>query len=66
MRKDVDVDSPYSLEGKKGEEREREDRVLDAKAEVKEGGKGKVEWEENDSVGYFIRKVSVLFIFVCV
>ncbi|XWS11103.1 hypothetical protein CRYUN_Cryun38cG0055000 [Craigia yunnanensis] len=59
MRKDVDVDSPYSLEGKKGEEREWEDRVSDAKAEVKEGGKGKVEWEENDNIGYFIKKISV-------
>ncbi|XWS09926.1 hypothetical protein CRYUN_Cryun39dG0031900 [Craigia yunnanensis] len=56
MRKDVDVDSPYNLEGKKGEERESKDRVSDAKVELKEGGKGKVELEENDNIGYFIKK----------
>ncbi|XWS27952.1 hypothetical protein CRYUN_Cryun25bG0024500 [Craigia yunnanensis] len=59
MRKDVNVDSPYNLEaveGKKGEESEGEERVSDAKVEMKEGGQGKVEWEENDSIGYFIKK----------
>ncbi|XWS52002.1 hypothetical protein CRYUN_Cryun11dG0030300 [Craigia yunnanensis] len=59
MRKYVNVDSPYNLEameGKKGEESEGEDRVSDAKVEVKEGGKGKVEWVENYNIGYFIKK----------
>ncbi|XVF78057.1 hypothetical protein PTKIN_Ptkin14bG0097700 [Pterospermum kingtungense] len=42
------VESPYNLEG---EERDGEERV-----EVKEGDKGKVEWEENDNIGYFIKK----------
>ena len=63
MRKDVNVDSPYNLDavgGNKGEESEGEERVSDAKVEMKEGGKGKVDWEENDSIGYFIKKVSVL------
>ena len=72
MRKDVD--SPYNLEAKKGEERERErererkDRISDAKIELKEGGKGKVELEENDNIGYFIKKVSVKWklVFFCV
>ncbi|XP_022717027.1 LOW QUALITY PROTEIN: myosin-2 [Durio zibethinus] len=59
MRKDENVDSPYNLEavkGKKGEERQGEIRVSESKIEVKEGGKGKVEWEENDNIGYFIKK----------
>ncbi|XVF18987.1 hypothetical protein REPUB_Repub11eG0071900 [Reevesia pubescens] len=59
MRKDVNVDSPYNLEaveGKKGEEMEGENRVSEAKFEVKEGGKGKVEWDGNDNIGYFIKK----------
>ncbi|KAK6229517.1 hypothetical protein SCA6_018468 [Theobroma cacao] len=59
MRKDVNVDSPYNMEaveGKKGEEKDGKSRVSDAKVEMKEGGKGKAEWEENDNIEYFIKK----------
>ncbi|XP_022753232.1 myosin-2-like isoform X2 [Durio zibethinus] len=53
MRKGVNGDSPYNLEA----ESEGENRVSDAEAEVKkEGGKEKVEWVENDNIGYFIKK----------
>ncbi|XVF04085.1 hypothetical protein REPUB_Repub05bG0051200 [Reevesia pubescens] len=51
MRKNVNVDSPYNLEDIEGQNRNSAEKI-----EVKEGGKGKVEWDENDNIGYFIKK----------
>ncbi|KAK8527352.1 hypothetical protein V6N13_085188 [Hibiscus sabdariffa] len=52
LRKDVNVDSPYYLvQGEKGE-----DKVSDAKDEVKEIGKGKTNWKVNYNIEYFINK----------
>ncbi|KAL4309084.1 hypothetical protein GQ457_01G005030 [Hibiscus cannabinus] len=52
LRKDVNVDSPYYfVQGKKGE-----DQVSDAKAEMKEIGKGKTNWKVNYNIEYFINK----------
>ncbi|OMP04597.1 IQ motif, EF-hand binding site [Corchorus olitorius] len=59
MRTDANVDSPYNLktiEEQQEEETQGESRVSASKVAVKEGGKGKVDWEENDNIGYFIKK----------
>ncbi|KAE8667330.1 Myosin-2 [Hibiscus syriacus] len=52
LRKDVNMGSPYYLvQQKKGE-----DKVSDAKDEVKEIGKGKTNWKVNDTIEYFTNK----------